>query len=75
MVCTEKVELTLVSLLLNLDNLGEVFVLLPLDIGAECPLVDKVACIPHLLLIDIRLLENRVLEVVIRREYERELVT
>lgn len=64
---------TLIPLLLNFELLGEVLVLLPLDGGADSTIVDKVAAVSNLLLVQVRLLECLVLEKVIRAENEHEL--
>ena len=45
-----KMGLTLVAQLLDLDLLGEVLALLPLDVGSDSLVVDKVSAVADLLL-------------------------
>ena len=46
----DKLRLTLVSLLLDLDLLGEVLAALPLDFMTDSSVIDKVTSVPDLLL-------------------------
>ena len=67
--------LTLVPLLLDLERLRQVLVLLPLDGRADRAVVDKVALVADLLLVQVRLLEHLVLKEVVRREVEQQFET
>lgn len=65
--------LTLVALLLDLKLLGEILILLPLDLRADGTIVDKVTSIPNGGLVEVRLLEDLVFEKVVGGEEEAEL--
>ena len=66
---------TFIPLLFDLELLGQVFVLLPLDIGTVRTVIDKVASVSHLFLIEIRLVQNPILKVVIGTKMEADLET
>ena len=65
-----RYRLTLVPLLLDLECLGKVLVLLPFDGGADGAVVDEVALIADLLLVEVSLVEDLVLKKVVRSEME-----
>lgn len=65
-----RYRLTLVPLLLDLECLGKVLILLPFDGGADGAVVDEVALIADLLLVEVSLVEDLVLKKVVRSEME-----
>lgn len=66
-------KLTLVALLLDFKRLREILVLFPLNRRADSAVVDKVALVANLLLVQVSLLQDRVLEEIILGEVEEDL--
>ena len=64
---------TLIALLLDLEFLGEVLVVLPFDHGPDSTIVHKVSGVADLLLVKVRLLQNIILEVLVRAEHKDQL--
>lgn len=64
---------TLIPLLLNLKLLRQILLRLPLDLRPDSLVVHEIARVADLLLVDVRLLQLLVLEVLVRREGEDEL--
>lgn len=67
------VQHTLVPLLLDLEFLGKILLLLPFDRGPDGAIVDEIATVSDLLLIDVCFLQNLVIEEFIGAEREDEL--
>ena len=68
-----RVSLTLVPLLLDLDLLGKVLVLLPLDVVPDGLVVDKVSTVSDLLLVEVGLCELGIIKELVLAESEVEL--
>ena len=68
-------EPTFIPLLFDLKLLGQVLVFLPLDVGPDRTVRDKVASVPHFFLIEIRLVQHLILKVVVGTEMEADLET
>lgn len=62
-------------MLFNLELLGQVLVLLPLDFGADGTVIDKVASVSHLLLIEVCFVQYLILKVLVRAEMKADLET
>lgn len=60
-------------MLLDLELLCEILVLFPLDLGADGAIIDKIATVTDLLLIEICFCESLILEELVGRECEDEL--
>lgn len=69
----ERFSLTFVPLLLDFELLGEIFVVLPLDLRPNSMVVHEIARVSHFLLIEISLLQNLILKVLVRSKRERKL--
>ena len=66
-------EPTFIPLLLDLELLGQVFILLPLDFGPDRTVINEIAGISHLFLIEIRFVQDFVFEVFVGAEIEADL--
>jgi len=64
---------TLITLLLDLEFLGEILVVLPFDLGPEGTIVHKISRVADLLLVKVRLLQNIILKVLVRAEHKDQL--
>ena len=65
--------LTFISLLLHLELFRQILILLPPDIRPDRLIIDKVAVVIELGLIEIRLREDFILKEVVWREHELQL--
>lgn len=68
-----EIARTFVALLLDLELLGEVLVLFPLDLGADRTVVHEIARVADLLAVDIGLFEDGVLEELVLLKDEEKL--
>lgn len=67
--------MTFIPLLFDLELLGQVLVLLPLDFGTDRTVINKIASVSHFLLIEIRLVQDFIFKVLVWAEIEADLET